>query len=746
MASDLVAVPKEIDRAGKTFVQRYWMKVDAVADLIKQQGYDGAAKQLGANPQVVRSLSQAWAGSSTSDESIRTMAGVAKLVGYAQKTAPVRSTKMHADTFDEQFEKEDSEQEKALIAIHALTQAGLRHEPDVVKVMRGVGGKFATQIRDHAISLAEAGVPIEEAVLHVDFNPLNSFSQSSKVANKFGAGAVVFNIEVPKSSILLSHHNSPGLSGHYKHEMEYAVMSAGPTPVKIGDLGGEHGTAIKAAFKANLDKVAGYKALVAAGVIEPGTALPLTMDKKQVSTGGPEKVVPVSLYIPHPAGIGAGAVEAHLKESGASSAVSNAGATVQSDKIDEFTKKFAATPVFDKSKEGGAAALAKHMKNKAAALQVAPGLTNKIDPAAVQEKLKELKGSKVAAFINMKRKGGKQEEPTGKAPPPGKNEKPAPPPNLPKPLGAAKVEHVTMEDSAKAAMQLVLASPESYPHPAQMHLELKHQHELASKGSATTLENKGAHKAAALLHGDAYSKLFQKEITSAMKEQSEQALRATHAILGNKKPSKPSAATAMKAVQPPATSMAGKDITSISAAPDWETHPHKAAALKALGYQPNKKGLSPEEEKVVNTALKGFDIAKAAGVLKGDHADHVMKMTKALAETHGVKGSTKWADADAAADKLMSSLANDPEPTKHTEASAKVAKELEGEKAPYRSFWPSFAKQGVKKGTPEGKVVAAFEKAQADTKVLMAKAHLQKQKLSNYAIYSLLKKQMAKHL
>lgn len=990
MASNLIAVPKEVERAGKSFIQRYWMKAEEVAAEIKGKTYGSAVKHLGGDGDLAASISSSWGGSSNSPTSMQAKAMAAYIMG-ANLDNFYQGDKLKELKMDKLDPAEAARWESTLIAMHAVAQVSLAKQPDEVRVARGISGAQARQVRDSMLALAEAGVPIEDAVVHVQFNPLNSFT-SKEAGSNIGFGAaegIAFDFTVPKEAVLISHRTpagftatAPALTGSYAHEQEYVLMVAGPVAAKAENIKGYYGQQIREAFedvaKNQPERIAAYKEAVAQGLIKPGTMLPTFKLKETLAEMGqsvpaseasaPKLPTPsVTLYIPHGEGASPEVktlTQALNSEGAAVQAETTAKATtftIPGDHLGKFVEQFSKTTIFDPTKKS-AADLQSYLQDKletAKKTQAAAGSINKVtvsaadalaylkaakDTALTHEELttkpslKDVKGLPSAYVQARLEKLGKL--PKSGAPPGAAEQQAAPAgvkgaskltlenakavadvPHLAeyiaskagdpdqqhmkhllghvikgnldafarKEMGVTKQKFDSLTEKLKADgilrhngvkhvigidKEAVTEKIKSQPaadkvahpgyladikavhngaatvkHPSETHADLAHSHKQLADLLPAGIE-KDAHLQASALNDKAYTSTFQEEMTPALTKLSDEAKAASlsaHEMssgLANLKkqgsaaaPSKDLTAMekhvlhgALKAaddkaeesyfgksdniyghmdptsgiskkslggviaslqakghlkisgesagksgglvknaeyhvVDPKAAKEATADIrskksaatvmkekqaksepppTEAPASSSWQDHPEKAAALKAMGYKPNKKDLSPAEEKAITSALAAYDSGKKSGALKD--AEDLATITKSAMEIHGAKGSTKWSDAAEEVDQLMQSLQNDPEPTKHTAASAEVAAEFSGKAPQYRKLWLDYAKLGMAKGTPPEKVAEAFEKAQADTKVLMAKAHLKKQKISKYAIKTLLKKQMAKHL
>lgn len=633
-AENLIAVPKEISRAGATFTQRYWVKAGDVAKQMKEKGWNPGSpgsdkslqafrdtvKSLGGSGQLAEQISRAWTGSCNADKAVRAQAVVAKMLGRPMEEIPYAKSGAAAGTFKQQFEldandAEAKKYEKAISGTYAVTQAALADKPEVMRLYRGVKGKIADAVLERAIALADKGVPYDEAKLGVDFNPISCFTESKATAASFGSSGVVFHMDVPKDAVLFAHQVSPGHCDSYKGEQEMSVMCGGPTELSMHQLGGETGAKI-------------YNYFASKGL----TGTPVS-DKPAAKGAPPVKVkITASKEDLEAAG---GKV---IKTSGSSGWEPNV--EIPADKVHEFAEKFSKTASFDpktKTVEG----LSSYLKGKA---------TEAASAAEVSS------GSKA---------GGSMWTP-------------------PEPSGKPSAPAASAEEQAKAG-----TSFEAPKHGEQ-------------DGSGYTFNAKAGKNG-----------IWEKDKKS-------------------------------KAAAPKAAAI------DVSGEEDKQESALKGHALKAMGYQPNKKNLEPHEQKILDTAVAAAHEEAGLGVY-----DMPKEKLKALVDKHvqkaaddaGGKGMSerelKWKKGFEEAGKALDEHTTESTP----EVEHALLGELAEKKPAYREKWWAAATKTMKKmDLPKEQHAETFEKVQAQAKVVFAKKYLKGEKLSKKGTLAVLKKLTEKAL
>jgi hypothetical protein len=265
----LVPIPKQVERAGKTFTQNYWVKPDAVRDQLTEKGWDASdpgsyvsmsafsqtVAALGGDADLAKFISKDWAGSCKSSLAAQLQGALGKLLGREVEDIPgAASSTDTSSNVKKGFNLPADQAEKwkkTIAATYAITQAALVKEPAMMELARGVTGPQAKAVVEFAKALADQGIHYDDAKLEVNFNSLSCFSASDEVAAGFGhasGSGVVFRMQVPKEAILFTHKASPGLADNHPSEKEHSVMCAGPTEVKMQNIAGKAGSEIHAYF------------------------------------------------------------------------------------------------------------------------------------------------------------------------------------------------------------------------------------------------------------------------------------------------------------------------------------------------------------------------------------------------------------------------------------------------------------------------------------------------------------------
>jgi hypothetical protein len=209
-------------------------------------------------------------------------------------------------------------------------------------------------------------------------------------------------------------------------------------------------------------------------------------------------------------------------------------------------------------------------------------------------------------------------------------------------------------------------------------------------------------------------------------------------------PSKPQSMSTKEATEKLAKAIDSGKALDVAGEEDKQATLAKSYALKAMGYQPNKKNLTDHEQKILDTAMKTaaeehgqkiHELPKDA--LKAAIDKHVQKAV----DEHGALGESErmkaWKKGYEQASSAMETSTVEP-----TEAStAAIEGELKGQKPPQRHLWWEQATQMMKKqGVPKEQHKEMFEKVQQQAKHVFAKQHLKGQKLSKFASLAVLKK------
>ena len=340
---NLQAVLKDVERAGSSFQQKYWVKIEEVQSLVKEHGWQEAMAKMGAAYGPVTSALHSWTSSSKSAGGLKIQGAAAVAMGMKVSDYPggkVEHLKggLEAGAADEKFQK-------ALVALQAVTRAGLDNKGYKPRTMyRGMNGDIADAALQAAKNQADHGIPYHEAMMKLDLNPANSFSESENTAQGFGKFVVAVH-EVP-SSAYIAHFKVQGKGTvGFSSEVEGILATKEAFVLPIQDIRGAHGDKIVAYFKS--------KGLFDPTKVELDDHPPSKISGKRVGAAeAPKrpKKIDVPLYVKTPANLTDAQVHEHLLASGASIESKEKGATtvsVPSHKLAGFVESFSKTGSFD---------------------------------------------------------------------------------------------------------------------------------------------------------------------------------------------------------------------------------------------------------------------------------------------------------------------------------------------------------------------------------------------------------------
>lgn len=345
MASNLQAVLKSVERAGTSFQQRYWVSIDEVKTLVKENGWSKALGKMGGDVSTASHMFSSWTSSSTSPGGLKMQGAAAKMMGAKLSDYPVAKSDTKKDYLDAGYKSD--EMCKTVVAMQAVTRAGLENDGYKPRTMyRGMAGEVSSAMIEAAKAQADAGVPYHEAAINITLNPASSFSESENLAEGFGSAVIALH-EVP-SHAYIGHYRVQG-SGTvgYNKEKEGIVAFQGPHPIGVQDIRGGAANKIISYFKS--------KGLFDASKVDLDDYPPSKASNERVGKSIPKKAVDVQvpMIMKVPAGMDKNAMAEHLESSGAvvnKSATSPAGivhVTVPSNKIGSFTEAFSKTPAFN---------------------------------------------------------------------------------------------------------------------------------------------------------------------------------------------------------------------------------------------------------------------------------------------------------------------------------------------------------------------------------------------------------------
>jgi len=252
--SGKIAITKEVERAGTTFKQRYWVKTADVKAMLQKTGWsvkdwENTVKELGGQPSIASGIHKSWGGSSKNHISLEVQGVVAKMLGRKLEDLSLSKSALLSKHVKSGYEGKfaasgfgkSEDVEKTLVAMHAATQAAFEDHP-TVKLYRGISGDQAAEMVAHAKGLADKGIPLNEATVPINLNPASSFSEDPKESRKFGP--LIIKAEVPREAILMSYRNTPTLSTTFNHEKEAVVLCSGTAHISVSDLVGPKGKEI----------------------------------------------------------------------------------------------------------------------------------------------------------------------------------------------------------------------------------------------------------------------------------------------------------------------------------------------------------------------------------------------------------------------------------------------------------------------------------------------------------------------
>jgi hypothetical protein len=368
-AEGLQAVLKDVERAGASFQQRYWVKVDEVKALVKSEGWNGAMTKMGGSLPDAMHMMSAWTGSSSSPGGLKLQGAAAAVMGGNLADWPNGTIPSHVVGMKAGFD--DPTAQKTVVALQAVTRAGLENKGYKPRTMyRGMGGTIAAQMLQAAKDQADKGIPYHEAAMTINLNPGSSFSETEITATGFGSAVVAIH-EVPADAYIAHYKvqgaGNVGIKHGSTNEKEGILAFKGPHTINVQDVRGTHAEKIISYFKEK-------------GLYDPSKMAlddhpPSTISNARLGITTPKelKTIKVPLFVKIPSGMTKEMVHEHLKASGAaivSSQGDAVGVTVPSHKIESFTDSFAKTGSFD-SKLHQPESLKKYMKAKATSIAVA---------------------------------------------------------------------------------------------------------------------------------------------------------------------------------------------------------------------------------------------------------------------------------------------------------------------------------------------------------------------------------------
>lgn len=250
-AEGTTAVLKDVERAGKTFQQHYWVKLEDLSKVAENDGWQAAVKKAGGDPQHMYSMLKGWTGSSTSEDGLNLQGAAMALMGGEKTDWPVGTMKQYDDHVNAGYKDEKTKQ--TVLASQATTRAVLEANNYKPRTMyRGMQGKVAQSIIEQAKKLADQGIPYHEAALGLKLNPLNSFSEKMEVGLKFGDGSsgVILAVHDVPASAYMSHYKVQGKGTvGYSTEYEGIMITQGTVGFRMQDLRGGAGRQIVDYFK-----------------------------------------------------------------------------------------------------------------------------------------------------------------------------------------------------------------------------------------------------------------------------------------------------------------------------------------------------------------------------------------------------------------------------------------------------------------------------------------------------------------
>ncbi len=247
------AVLKDVERAGQTFQQHYWMKLEDLAATAEKDGWQKAVMNAGGKPSELLKHLKSWTGSSTSPEGLALQGAAMKLMGGNIDDWPVGSTSTYAAGVKEGHA--DKSLQQTVLAAQATTRAVLEANNYKPRTMyRGMTGKVAAAILENAKKLADQGIPYHEAAMGLKLNPLNSFSEKVDVASGFGgsgsaSGVILAVHEVPASAYVSHYKVQGGGTVGFGSEKEGIIITQGTTGFRMQDIRGGVGKEIVNYFK-----------------------------------------------------------------------------------------------------------------------------------------------------------------------------------------------------------------------------------------------------------------------------------------------------------------------------------------------------------------------------------------------------------------------------------------------------------------------------------------------------------------
>ncbi|MFZ5440475.1 MAG: anti-CBASS protein Acb1 family protein [Myxococcota bacterium] len=198
--------------------------VKAARAEIKRGALPSAAAKLGGDKATAERLIEGWQDDSSRGEAIAFKAAVARELGI-DPAKDLERTKSFlkasgVSNAEEHVAKQvaKSEDKKVRATVRAIAQASqAAHEGDTVKLYRGVNGKQAEELR--AFMAANPGAPVP-----FNTDSMASFTESASTARVFGHGGFIVEVDVPRSSIVLSHRASKSLSKFGDSEVVIATL------------------------------------------------------------------------------------------------------------------------------------------------------------------------------------------------------------------------------------------------------------------------------------------------------------------------------------------------------------------------------------------------------------------------------------------------------------------------------------------------------------------------------------------
>lgn len=245
------AVLKDVERAGKTFQQHYWMKLEDLANVAKKGGWQAAVVAAGGDPKHLNMMLKEWTGSSTSVEGCQLQGAAMALMGGDKADWPIGAMGNYKKHVNDGYK--DKKTKQTVLAAQATTRAVLESGNYKPRTMyRGMTGKVAEAIIANAKKLADQGIPYHEAALGLKLNPLNSFSETNDTAQKFGGGSsgVILAVHDVPASAYMSHYKVQGAGTvGFSSEKEGIVITQGTTGFRMQDIRGGAGKQIMKYFK-----------------------------------------------------------------------------------------------------------------------------------------------------------------------------------------------------------------------------------------------------------------------------------------------------------------------------------------------------------------------------------------------------------------------------------------------------------------------------------------------------------------